>query len=41
MVQITPMNNGQVVGVAVAEVTAVPYFELLHKDVDRASEILE
>ena len=39
MVQITPMNNGQVVGVAVAEVTAVPYFELLHKDEDRASEI--
>lgn len=39
MVQITPMTNGRYIGVAVAEILAVPYFELLHKDVDRACRI--
>lgn len=39
MVQITYMSNGRCVGVAVAEITAVPYFELLHNDPDRASKI--
>lgn len=39
MVQMTYLNNGRCVGVAVAEVTAVPSYELLHNDPDRASKI--
>lgn len=39
MIQISFMNNGQCIGVAIAEITAVPYFELLHSDPDRASKI--
>lgn len=39
MVQISYIHNGRCVGVAVAEITAVPYFELLHNDPDRASKI--
>ena len=39
MVQITQMGNGRCIGMTAAEVTAVPYFELLHQDPDRASAI--
>lgn len=39
MVQITSMNNGRYVGVTAAEIVAVPYFELLHADPDRACSI--
>lgn len=39
MVQITHMNGGRCVGVTAAEITAVPYYELLHADPDRASRI--
>lgn len=39
MVQISRVNNGQVVGITVMEVTAVPYYELLHTDRDRACSI--
>lgn len=39
MVQISYLSNGRCIGVAAAEITAVPYFELLHSDPDRASKI--
>lgn len=39
MVQISHLNNGRCIGVVVAEITAVPYFELLHSDPDRASKM--
>ncbi|MBQ9166854.1 MAG: ATP-binding protein [Oscillospiraceae bacterium] len=39
MVQITPMTNGRYIGVAAAEILAVPYYELLHQDPDRACRI--
>ena len=35
-VRTTALKDGRVVGAAVAEVTAVPYYELLYKDLDRA-----
>lgn len=39
MVQVTRMNNGQYIGVTAAEITAVPFYELLHNDPDRACKI--
>lgn len=39
MVQITNMNNGRCIGVAVAEITAVPHYELLHENPNRAGRI--
>lgn len=39
MIQLTQMRNEQYVGTVVAEITAVPWFELLHTDVDRAARI--
>lgn len=38
MVHISNLSNGRYVGIAVAEVTAVPYYELLHSDPERAGE---
>lgn len=39
MVQITNINAGRFVGLAVCEVTAIPHYELLHKDLDRACHL--
>ena len=39
MVHITRMKNGRAVGLAVCEVEAIPHFELLHKDLDRACHL--
>lgn len=39
MIRITRINGGRVVGMAVCEVTAVPNYKLLHKDLDRANHI--
>ena len=39
MVQITKINGGRFVGLAVCEVTAIPHYELLHKDLDRACHL--
>ena len=39
MVQLSYGSNGLCFGAAVAEITAVPYYELLHTDPDRAARI--
>ena len=39
MVQIVRMSGGKAVGLAVCEVTAIPHYELLHKDLDRACHV--
>lgn len=39
MVQVSRMKNGRCIGMTAAEITAVPYYELLHSDPDRASKI--
>lgn len=39
MVQITRMKNGKAVGLTVCEVTAIPHYELLHTDLDRACHL--
>ncbi len=38
MVNISYLKNGRCIGLCVAQVTAVPYFELLHSDPDQASK---
>ena len=39
MVHISRINGGKAVGLAVCEVTAIPYYELLHKELDRACHL--
>ena len=39
MVQITGINGRRFAGLAVCEVTAIPTYELLHKDLDRACHL--
>lgn len=39
MVRLAKLKSGGVAGLVVCEVTAVPYYELLHKDLDRACHI--
>lgn len=39
MVRITQLGSGRCAGVTAAEVLAVPYYELLHQDSDRACQI--
>ena len=37
MIRTMELENGMFVSMAAAEVTSVPYFELFHKDLDRAN----
>lgn len=39
MIHISRMKNGKAVGLTVCEVTAIPHYELLHKDIDRACHL--
>lgn len=39
MIKTLTLNNGQVIGMAVAEITAVPYFELYDKNLEKALHI--
>ena len=37
MIKLTTLKNGQVIGMSIAEVVSVPFFELLDKNIDRAN----
>lgn len=39
MIHITQIKGGKAAGIVVCEVTAVPHYELLHKDLDRACHL--
>lgn len=39
MIRVTRINGGRFVGLAVCEVTVIPHYELLHKDLDRACHL--
>lgn len=39
MEKLSMMNNGMVLGFRVAEITTIPYFELIDKNLDRANQI--
>ena len=41
MVQIVNPGNGQIAGLSIAEITSVPYYELLHADPDRACRTVQ
>ena len=41
MVQIVNPGNGQIAGLSIAEITSVPYYELLHTDPDRACRTVQ
>lgn len=38
MTKITQLNNGMVIGMSVAEITTIPYYELIDKNLDRANQ---
>ena len=39
MDRISQMNNGMFVGMSIAEITTIPYFELIDKNIDRANQV--
>lgn len=38
MTKISQLNNGLVIGMSVAEITTIPYYELIDKNLDRANQ---